>query len=126
MYISIFFTCVSLQVYDYKPTGGKSKSASVANNDEGSAEESSYEIADSESKTPPPSTSRSGVSRKRRRSSESSPQDRVLQTLCKMHEENKALAAERMAAQKAMHEEKLVMFGQFLDVLKAATVNKRN
>lgn len=48
-------------------------------------------------------------------------QDHVLQTLHRMHEENKALAAERMATQKVMHEQKIALFGQFLDVLKAAT-----
>lgn len=43
-----------------------------------------------------------------------------------MHEENKALAAERMATQKAMHEQKIALFGQFLDVLRAATASNSN
>jgi len=45
-------------------------------------------------------------------------QHAILQTLKDMHEDMKVESQKRFEAQKAMHEQKLELFGEFLNVLK--------
>jgi|SRR6218665_2755195 len=124
---SEFVCCHLCQAFGYKPGVKPGSIASAgsfcANNDNAKTSDDSQTPTLRSSKvTSKTRSSRTPVvTHNLRRQTKTHHPDRVLQTLHRMHEENKALAAERMATQRAMHEQKIALFGQFLDVLKAAT-----
>jgi len=74
--------------------------------------------ASSSTVPPTPASSRRRISpKKRRRFSE---QTTVLEQVKKMHQENQELEKKRLETMEKMHNDKMAMFGQFLDCLKGS------